>query len=91
MSPSSEEGRKLLHLIKMGYSEAEASVAMERCGLCYLIHICNIFLLMVGRMSKFHLDSIKDPRHFNCCIENGKLSYLSYVNGNQFCSTVEEC
>ncbi|XP_052882754.1 DNA (cytosine-5)-methyltransferase DRM1-like isoform X2 [Gossypium arboreum] len=71
MSPSSEEGRKLLHLTKMGYSEAEASVAMERCGLCYLIHFCNIFLLMVGRMSKFHLDSIKDPRLFNCCIENG--------------------
>ncbi|KAH1091327.1 hypothetical protein J1N35_018584 [Gossypium stocksii] len=44
MSPSSEEGRKLLHLTKMGYLEVEASVAMERCGLCYLIHICNILV-----------------------------------------------
>ncbi|KAK8672534.1 hypothetical protein V6N13_110900 [Hibiscus sabdariffa] len=32
VSPASEEERKLLHLTKMGYSEAEASVAMERCG-----------------------------------------------------------
>ncbi|KAK8500466.1 hypothetical protein V6N13_068194 [Hibiscus sabdariffa] len=32
MSPASDEERKLLHLTKMGYSEAEASVAMERCG-----------------------------------------------------------
>ncbi|KAH1130772.1 hypothetical protein J1N35_002150 [Gossypium stocksii] len=31
MSPNSEEGRKLLHLAKMRYPEAEASVAMERC------------------------------------------------------------
>ncbi|KAK8592984.1 hypothetical protein V6N12_045075 [Hibiscus sabdariffa] len=30
--PASQEERKLLHLTKMGYSEAEASVAMERCG-----------------------------------------------------------
>ncbi|XVF14080.1 hypothetical protein REPUB_Repub09cG0026100 [Reevesia pubescens] len=32
MNPNSDEERKLLHLTKMGYSEAEASIAMERCG-----------------------------------------------------------
>ncbi|XVF16387.1 hypothetical protein REPUB_Repub10bG0027000 [Reevesia pubescens] len=32
MNPDSDEERKLLHLMKMGYSEAEASIAMERCG-----------------------------------------------------------
>ncbi|KAK8534056.1 hypothetical protein V6N13_028260 [Hibiscus sabdariffa] len=33
MNPDSDEESKLLYLTKMGYSEAEASVAMERCGL----------------------------------------------------------
>ncbi|KAK8710242.1 hypothetical protein V6N13_145576 [Hibiscus sabdariffa] len=32
MNPDSDEESKLLYLTKMGYSEAEASVAMERCG-----------------------------------------------------------
>ncbi|XWS44161.1 hypothetical protein CRYUN_Cryun15aG0020900 [Craigia yunnanensis] len=32
MNPDSDEERKLLCLTKMGYSEAEASIAMERCG-----------------------------------------------------------
>ncbi|KAH1091960.1 hypothetical protein J1N35_019217 [Gossypium stocksii] len=32
INPGSDEESKLLYLTKMGYSEAEASVAMERCG-----------------------------------------------------------
>ncbi|XP_022741602.1 DNA (cytosine-5)-methyltransferase DRM1-like [Durio zibethinus] len=32
MNPDSDEERKLLHLTKMGFSEVEASIAMERCG-----------------------------------------------------------
>ncbi|XP_022774401.1 DNA (cytosine-5)-methyltransferase DRM1-like isoform X2 [Durio zibethinus] len=32
MNPDSDEERKLLYLTKMGYSKAEASIAMERCG-----------------------------------------------------------
>ncbi|GMJ04253.1 domains rearranged methylase 1 [Hibiscus trionum] len=32
MNPDSDEENKLLCLTKMGYSEAEASVAMDRCG-----------------------------------------------------------
>ncbi|XVE83983.1 hypothetical protein DITRI_Ditri16bG0132500 [Diplodiscus trichospermus] len=32
MNPDSDEERKLLSLTKMGYSEAEASIAIERCG-----------------------------------------------------------
>ncbi|XWS30372.1 hypothetical protein CRYUN_Cryun24cG0111600 [Craigia yunnanensis] len=32
MNPDSDEERKLLYLTKMGYSEAEASIAMERYG-----------------------------------------------------------
>ncbi|XVE67902.1 hypothetical protein DITRI_Ditri09bG0025300 [Diplodiscus trichospermus] len=32
MNPDSDEESKLLYLTKMGYSEVEASIAMERCG-----------------------------------------------------------
>ncbi|KAE8654567.1 hypothetical protein F3Y22_tig00117048pilonHSYRG00797 [Hibiscus syriacus] len=32
LNSDSDEENKLLYLTKMGYSEAEASIAMERCG-----------------------------------------------------------
>ncbi|KAE8712719.1 DNA (Cytosine-5)-methyltransferase DRM1/2 isoform 4 [Hibiscus syriacus] len=37
LNSNSNEENKLLYLTKMGYSEAEASIAMERCGLDSLI------------------------------------------------------
>ena len=50
MNPDSDEERKLLYLTKMGYSEVEASIAMERCGACFFffifaIFLCTLFLL----------------------------------------------
>ncbi|KAE8661305.1 hypothetical protein F3Y22_tig00113726pilonHSYRG00123 [Hibiscus syriacus] len=33
LNSDSDEENKLLYLIKIGYSEVEASIAMERCGL----------------------------------------------------------
>jgi hypothetical protein len=32
-SPTSEEEKVLMSLIKMGYTEEEASIAIERCGI----------------------------------------------------------
>ena len=43
-NPESDEERKLWQLTKMGYSEAEASIAMERCG----VSLFTLFLLIVG-------------------------------------------
>ena len=69
-NPDSDELRKLLCLTKMGYSEAEASIAMERCGALFLFFLCTLFSLIVGRVSKFQLEMKKDPQksHIFTCM-----------------------
>ncbi|KAM5578864.1 DNA (cytosine-5)-methyltransferase DRM2 [Rosa sericea] len=54
MSPTSEEEKLLMSLIKMGYTEEEASVAIERCGLS------SSLLELTDFLSAAHLAKAED-------------------------------